>query len=152
MLVLSLLIGTLVTFPSSCSCAKASDTDRPHGANETVEIRGPVVKNLAGTVWYPDDKVAGDVVVEVYDLSKEHSDAPINEIIGSRSRRIACVTATDGGFSFSDLPSGKYLVRAGTRQAGGMNELYARVTVDRSWFRGLFRRSKPLQLKLSLGT
>src|SRR5882762_382593 len=146
--ILSLLISSALLFPSGCSCNKALDSDMPHGANESVEIRGPVVKNIFGTVFYPDDSVAKDAVVELYELSKGGSDTPINEIVGWRSRRAACVTATDGMFCFSALPSGRYLLRAGTRQSNGMNELYMRVTVDHGWFRGLFGRSKRLRLRL----
>jgi hypothetical protein len=124
----------------------------PHGANETVEIRGPVVNKLSGTVVYPDHTLAKDAVVELYDLPPDQPDTPVNEVVGWRTRRAACVTGVDGTFCFSDVPSGKYLLRAGTRQPDGMNELYMRVTVDHGWFRGLFRRSKPLRLTLSLGT
>jgi hypothetical protein len=124
----------------------------PHGANETVEIRGPVVNKLSGAVVYPDDTLAKDAVVELYDLPPDRPDIAVNEIVGWRTRRTACVTGADGMFCFSDVPSGKYLLRTGTRQPDGMNELYMRVTVDHSWFRGLFRRSKPLRLRLSLGT
>jgi hypothetical protein len=152
MMILSLLVGAVLGFSSGCSCAKALDSDMPYGANETIEIRGPVVKNILGTIVYPNDAVAKDIVVELYDLSHDRADIPINEIVGWRTRRAACVTATDATFCFSDLPAGKYLLRAGTRQPDGMNELFMRVTVERSWFPGLFRRSKPLRLRLSLGT
>ena len=150
--ILSLLIGAVLGFSSGCSCAKALDTDIPHGANETIEIRGPIVKNLRGAIVYPDDSIAKDIVVELYDLSHDRADTPINEIVGWRTRRAACVTGTDGTFCFSGLPAGRYLLRAGTREPDGVNELYVRVTVDHSWFRGLFRRSKPLRLRLLLGT
>jgi hypothetical protein len=115
-------------------------------------MRGPVVRKLVGTVSYPDETIAQDVVVEVYDVPSDRPDIPRHEIIDGRTRRAACITATDGTFCFSDLPSGKYLLHAGTRRPGGVNELYMRVTVDRSWFRGLFRRSKLLRLTLELGT
>ena len=150
--ILVLLIGSVLGLSSGCSCAQALDSDMPHGANQNVEIRGPVVKNLRGMVVYPNDDVAKDIVVELYDLSDDRADIPIDEVVGWRARRAACVTSTDGTFCFSDLPSGKYLLRAGTREPDGMNELYMRVTVDRSWFRGLFRRSKRLRLTLLPGT
>lgn len=124
----------------------------PHGANETIEIRGLVVDKLSGTVVYPDDALAKDSVVELYDLPPDRPDIGVNEIMGGRTRRTACVTGPDGRFCFSDVPAGEYLLRAGTRQPHGMNELYMRVTVSHSWFRALFRRTKPLRLKLSLGT
>jgi len=143
---------TLLTFSSGCSCAKALDSDLPHGANEHIEMRGPVVKNLSGTVFYPNDRAGKDVVIELYDISRDPADVPVKEIVGWRDRRAACVTSSDGTFCFSDLPSGKYLLRVGTREPDGMQELYMRVTVDRSWFRALFRRAKPLRLTLSVGT
>jgi hypothetical protein len=46
--ILSLLIGGVLGFSSGCSCQKALDSDMPHGANQTIEIRGPVVKTLLG--------------------------------------------------------------------------------------------------------
>jgi hypothetical protein len=150
--ILSLLISPVLMFSSGCSCHEALDNDMPHGANEPVEIRGPVVNNISGTIVFPDDSVAKDAVVELYELPNARPDTPINEIVGWRKRRAACVTATDGTFCFSGLPSGKYLLRAGTRQPNGMNELYMRVTVDHGWFRELFRRSKRLRLGLTLGT
>src|SRR5947208_172546 len=148
MLVLSLIIGALVTFPSNCSCAKASDVDVPHEANETIEINGSVVKNLTGTVFLPGGEAAEDLVVEVYDVPKEHPNSGVYEIVGSRKRRTACVTSTNGTFCFSDLPAGKYLLKVGTRQQKDFNALYVRVTLDRNWFRGLFRRAKTLSLTL----
>ena len=148
---LSILIGSVLTFSGGCSCAKALETDLPHGANETVEIRGPVVNKLSGIVADPSGAPV-KAVVELYDLPPDRPDIAVNEVIGFRTRRVACVTGADGTFCFSNVPSGKYLLRAGTRQANGMNELYMRVTVDHSWFRGLFRRSKSLRLMLSLGT
>ncbi len=152
MTIVSLLFVLAFGLPSNCSCAKALDSDRPNGANELIEIRGPVAKNLVGTVMYPNGELAKEIVVELYDLSQDRSDIPTNEIVGSRSRKSACVTGTDGAFCFPNMPSGKYLLRLGTRQPNGINELYVRVTVDRSWFRGLFRRRHPLRLTLSLGT
>src|SRR5258708_22176916 len=106
MLILSLIFGVVFGFSSNCSCAKALDSDRPNGANELIEIRGPVVKNLIGSVVYPDGRVAKDIVVEVYDLLQDSSAIPTNEIVGARRRKAACVTATDGVFCFPNLPSG----------------------------------------------
>jgi hypothetical protein len=134
----------------TCSCRTASEDDVPHGANEIYEIRLGTVKKIQGTVLLPDDTLAGDIVVELYDLPATKVDA--YDFVREHSRRVACVTSADGSFCFTNLPSGNYLLRAGTRQQDGFNELYARVTVDRSWFRGLFRRSKSLRLTLSLGT
>ena len=152
--ILSLLIFALLAFPSQrdCSCRKALDSDRPNGANEVVEYRGRTVKRIAGRIFEPNDTPAADVVVELYDLSGVDHNLGCYEIVGLHPRRLACVTDSNGAFCFSDLPSGKYLLRAGTRTPNGMNEVYARVTVDRRWLTGLLRRSKPVNLTLTLGT
>jgi hypothetical protein len=152
--IVSLLIIALLAFPSQrdCSCRNALDSDRPNGANEVVEFRGQTVKRVAGQIFKPNDNPATDVVVELYDLSGVDPNLASYEIVGLHPRRLACVTDTTGAFCFSDLPTGKYLLRAGTRTPNGMNELYARVTVDRRWLTGLLRRSKPINLTLTLGT
>jgi hypothetical protein len=151
---LSLLIFALLAFPSQhdCSCRKALDSDRPNGANEVVEYRGQTVKQIAGRVFKPNGAPAADVVVELYDLSDVDPNLGSYEIVGLHPRHLACVTDIDGAFCFSDLPSRNYLLRAGTRSPNGMNEVYARVKVDRRWWSGLLRRSKAVNLTLTLGT
>jgi hypothetical protein len=143
---------TVFAFPvvDRCSCTKASEDDLPHGANMVVEYRGRTMKQIAGRVFDPAGASLSDVVVELYDIPNMQVEG--YDFVRDHSRRTACVTATDGSFCFSDLPSGKYLLRAGTRSQRDMNELYMKITVDRGWFTGLFRRSKPLKLELTLGT
>lgn len=155
-LVLSLLfVATAVVPPGqTCSCRVASEDDIPHGANEDIEYSQRTVKNIFGVVGYASvDGAVEDVVVEVYDVADSDRTLRPRELVRERTRRKACVTASDGSFCFPDLPSGLYVLRAGTRSSnGGMNEVYMRVKLDRHWWKGWFRRSKPIKLGLSPGT
>jgi hypothetical protein len=135
---------------TGCPCTKAMEDDLPHGGNMVVEFRSGNMKRITGRVFDPAGASLSDVVVEVYDLPNTGADA--YHFVREHTRRTACITGADGSFCFSDLPSGKYLLRAGTRSQRDMNEVYMKVIVDRGWFAGLFRRSKPIKLELSLGT
>lgn len=155
-LVLSLLFVTIAVVPSgqTCSCRVASEDDLPHGANEDIEYGQRTVRNISGVVTYAFvEGTVGDVVVEIYDVADSDRSFRPRELIRERSRRKACVTASDGSFCFPDLPSGLYVLRAGTRSYnGGMNEVYMPVKLDRRWWTGWFRGSKPIKLGLSPGT
>jgi hypothetical protein len=155
-LILPALAILILTVPSGriCSCRIASGDDIPHGANEDIEYAERTVKNISGLVRYAlVEGTIGDVVVEIYDVAYVDRKLRPRQIVGLRTRRAACVTATDGKFCFPNLPSGKYVLRAGTRSFnGGMNEVYMRVNVDRRWWTGWLRRSKPITLGLSPGT
>ena len=155
-LLLSLLVvGVLVT-PSgrTCSCRAASEDDIAHGANEDIEYHERTVKNLEGTVSYQDDGARiPDVVVELYDVTDADRNLRPRQIVGLRSRRAACITGGDGTFCFPNVPSGLYVLRAGTRSSnGGMNDVCMRIKLDNRWWTGWFRRARPIKLGLSPGT
>ena len=137
-----------------CSCEKALERDLPHGANETIEYSEKTVKRIAGRVAYEhNDQPAEDVVVEIYEIPHADKKLKSHEIVSRRHRTAACITQKDGSFCFPDLPSGRYLVRAGARNANaGMNEVKVRVNVDRRWWSRWFRSDKGIQLALTPGT
>jgi hypothetical protein len=156
-----LLLSTILLLLSAgslserrCSCQKALEHDLPHGANETVEYVGKTVKRIAGRVISgPNDDPAEDVVVEIYEISQADKNLRPHEIVLRSQRKVACVTPKDGSFCFPDLPSGRYMVRAGTRSANaGMNEVFIRVNVDRRWWSRWFRPDKKIELALTPGT
>jgi hypothetical protein len=151
-IMLMLTVGSLPARP--CSCQKALEHDLPHGANEDIEYSEKTVKRIQGrVVYFHDASPADDVVVEVYQITREDKKLRPREIVLRRVRRAACVTQKDGSFCFADLPSGRYVVRAGTRSASaGMNEVFLRVNLDRRWWSRWFRTGKNIQLELTPGT
>jgi hypothetical protein len=150
-IVLILIVGSLPARP--CSCQKALEHDLPHGANEDIEYSDRTVKRIQGRVVFHDESPVEDVVVEVYQITREDKTLRPREIVRRRERRAACVTQKDGRFCFADLPSGRYLVRAGTRSASaGMNEVFLRVNLDRRWWNRWYRIDKNIQLELTPGT
>ena len=155
-LVLSIIIVAISAGSSSrlCSCQKALEDDLPHGANIDIEYSEKTVKKIKGrVVYYYDDEPAEDVVVEIYDVIDEDKALMSRDIAIRRERRAACVTAKDGSFCFPDLPSGRYVLRAGARSSSaGMNEVYMKVTVDRRWWSSWFRSGKGITLGLTPGT
>ena len=154
--VLSIIIVAISAGSSSrlCSCQKALEDDRPHGANEDTEYSEKTLKSIKGrVVYYHNDEPADDVVVEVYSVAETDKNLRPREIALRRERRAACVTAKDGSFCFPDLPSGRYVLRAGARSSSaGMNEVYMKVTVDRRWWGNWFRSGKGIELGLTPGT
>lgn len=137
-----------------CSCQKALENDRPHGANEDIEYLRKTLTRIRGrVVYYNNDKPADDIVVEVYKVANEDKSLRPHKIALRGGRFAACVTGSDGAFSFPDLPSGSYVLRAGTRSGNaGMNEVYMKVIVDRHWWSSWLRSSKAIELGLTPGT
>lgn len=149
---LLLLLVATYTSDQSCSCQKASADDLPHGANETIEYAETTVKTVAGRVVNPLEEPVEAAVVEIYEIPSANNRLKSYELVGERQRKIACITSEDGSFCFPDLPSGHYLIRAGTGHSAGMNEVFMKVKVDRRWWSRWFRRSKKIELELPLGT
>jgi len=154
-----LLSGILIalaagSFPDRlCSCQKALQDDRPHGANETVEYPDKTVKRITGRVSYSfNGAPAEDVVVEIYEITPADTKLKTHEITQRKVRRAACITSNDGSFCFTNLPSGRYLLRAGPRSSRGMNEVFMKVNLDRSWWSRWFRSGRDIELGLTLGT
>src|SRR6185503_5669582 len=114
---------------------KALEDDLPHGANEDIEYTEKTLKTIKGrVVYYNNDEPAADIVVEIYNVTEADKNLRPREIALRGDRRAACVTAKDGTFCFTDLVSGRYVIRAGARSSSaGMNEVYMKVTVDRRW-------------------
>lgn len=141
-LALGLLLAFTTCFPE---CRKAQPEDAPQGANELIELARQRVDNLSGTVMFPNEEPAGDVVVEVY----RHSGKLQSPVTVQPPRLAACITGDDGKFSFVGLKPGKYLLRVGTRKFAGINEMRVPIILKKS----LRQRRRPaLNLKLALGT
>ncbi len=137
----------------SRSCRPASDYDLPHGANELVEYGQIKVTRMQGRIEFGSSEgPANNIVVEVFEIKDLDGDRDLYRVADARSRLAACVTGKDGEFRFSDLPSGRYLVRAGTRQAAGWNFAYITIKLDRAWWKDWFRRGKRIELVLTVGT
>ena len=149
---LALIAGSLPSRP--CPCQKALEHDQPHGANEDIEYSERTVKRIQGRVVYSHDtSPAEDVVVEVYQITREDRKLKNREIVTRRERSAACVTSKEGSFCSADLPAGPYLVRAGTRSASaGMNEVFIKINLDRRWWSRWFRTTKGVELALTPGT
>lgn len=152
----SMLLISLFTIPVKqvCTCQKAIEDDVPHGANEDIEYTEKSVRKLYGKVtWYGGTEPFNDAVVEIYAVADADKNLKSRDITNQRVRQDACITTSDGSFCFPDLPSGRYVLRAGTRDSsGGMNEVYIRVTLDRRWWRKLVTSGKPIEFDLTAGT
>lgn len=143
---------TTYSSDQSCSCKKASADDLPHGANEIIEYSETTVKRIAGRVVNPLEEPIEDAVVEIYEIRPTDRKIHSYKLIEGRQRKTACITSEDGSFCFPDLPSGQYVIRAGTGHSAGMQEVFIKVKVDRSLWSRWFRRSKKIDLTLPLGT
>lgn len=134
-----------------CLCQPASEEDVPQGANESIEYSEQTLKSIYGKVLFPTDEPVEEAVVEVYDYTDADKKLDSYHLVRSKDRRTACLTDKDGSFCFTGLPSGRYLLRAGTRTRGGMNEVYVKVKLDKSWWK-VWRFQKGMNLTLTPGT
>jgi Carboxypeptidase regulatory-like domain len=137
---------------SNCNCHVALESDTPKSANESVEYRVKDVRRIRGRVLYPNGEPVNEAVVEIYEHSGQDKNARSWEITASRTRRIACLTDRDGYYCFAGLPSGRYVLRIGTRRSEGINKAYIKLRLDRSWWRSWLRPGKTVEVRLSLGT
>jgi protocatechuate 3,4-dioxygenase beta subunit len=151
LLAIFILLAVLPRTPK-CNCQIAAESDRPHGANESIEYFGKTVSRIRGRVTNPDGKPAHAAVVEVYEYSSPDNNKTPWEITRYGTRRSACLTDNDGNYCFVGLPSGSYLLRIGTREQAGINDAYVKVRLDRSWERSWLRPGKTVEVRLRLGT
>jgi hypothetical protein len=152
-LLLSLTLTCVSFMPEKgrCLCQRAAEADVPHGANMLVEYSERTLKSIHGKIFFPVDEPVPEAVVEIYDYPDGDDETDSSDLVRSRHRRAACLTDKDGNYCFTGLRSGRYLLRAGTRTAEGLNEVYARVKLDKSWWK-FWRFEKGLDLTLTLGT
>ena len=150
-LFLLIAITAMPTQQHNCACHLASAEDAPHGANESVVIIGKAVKRLQGTLSYKGGSLVNGAVVEIYNCASSRKDARATELVSNRKRLAACKTGIDGTFCFQGLPSGKYVLRAGTGKSEGWNEVYMIITLDQRWW-SKWRKSRNIELTLSPGT
>jgi hypothetical protein len=118
LLTVALLSCLALPLFSRAECRKAEDNEKPHGANELIELKEQKVQGLFGTILFPNEP-AEDIVVEVYRWPKR----PYTETV-QQQRLAACVTGADGKFSFPEIKPGRYLVQAGVRERFGVNITY----------------------------
>ena len=128
---------------SRAECRKAEDNEKPHGANELIELKEQKVQGLFGTILFPNEP-AEDIVVEVYRWPKR----PYTETV-QQQRLAACVTGADGKFSFPEIKPGRYLVQAGRRERFGVNIAF--LVVDLKGNSGK-RKGQGIRIQLKLGT
>ena len=150
-----LLLALLGGLPqhTKCLCGKVSDDEVAHGANEVVEYKERAVRQIKGMVRYAyNETPVEDVVVEVFDITDDVKDHDAYQIASLKKRRAACLTGKDGRFCFDNLPSGRYVLRAGTRTSAGMQEVHMRINLDRHWWSRWLRSGKDIELELRPGT
>jgi hypothetical protein len=121
----------LVLLSGTCraGCKRAHKDDTPHGANEIIELDEQEVNDLRGYVFFGDkDRPSKDMVVDVYRFNPNYTYEDVQKAT-AQNTVAACVTRSDGKFSFPDLEDGRYLLHVGTLDPGGLNEVYAIVRV-----------------------
>jgi hypothetical protein len=124
---------------AQAQCKKAKADDVPHGANEFILLNGGTLGRIHGTVFLPNSIRAEDVVVEVYTYSGRNEYATVKKVLSEQKRVAACITGSDGRFSFPRLKPGRYLLRAGTRKNDQYNQIHAILvlTLNRGAGRGV---------------
>ena len=145
-----LLIAAPMQEPK-CPGQKADDQDQPHGANELIEYSHKTVKRIQGRVVDPTGAPIDEAVAEVYSYSDADTKTDPYAFTRSQERLAACVTDKNGNFCFSNLKSGNYLLRIGTRHSAGFQEVFVKLRLDRHWWSSWFRSGK-VMVALPLGT
>lgn len=134
------------------ACRKAGEHDRPHGANETIEYSTRTLRQMKGIVQNPVGAVMTDVVVEAYSYDKSERTRAAYGIADSRARVGAALTDLKGNFCFRHLHSGRYVLKIGTRQSAGFQEVFVKIRLDPNRRSRSSRFSKRLRIELPLGT
>lgn len=145
LILLLCIVGLRTT--SLADCKKARFDQIPHGANEIVVLSEQTVGLLRGTVFIGyDGEPASGVVVEIYRYEGSADGFGTTKFLQGAKRSTACVTSENGGFAFPNLKPGRYLLRAGTVESKGINELHAIFRVTKSG------TTHNVKIRLSLGT
>lgn len=101
------------------------------------------LRHISGTILFPNEEPAGDVVIEVYCPSGKLKSPATAE----QPRLAACVTGDDGRFAFPGLKPGEYVLRVGTRKSAGVNEMLVPIILQRHrWGRKVAGLKDILQL------
>lgn len=140
----TLLLGLGISQLAEARCTSAKPEEVPHGANEFILLAEQQVRHIRGVVSFGGEFAQG-VVVEVYRHGGKDNYEAVSETLKSK-RIVACVTGSDGKFSFSGLKPGRYLLHLGMRDVPGINELNAILHVTPSGSR------KRLEVELRPGT
>jgi len=101
---------------SSCHCRVASD-EHPLVGNVSARAYGGSVRIVRGRVLYPNDRAAGNALVEVFENALPTNNWITDDYkqIETQQRKIACVTDRNGNFCITGLTPGRYLLRIGVR-------------------------------------
>ena len=151
LVLLFIVLGGMPAGERKCSCSKADDNDRAHGANAVVEYEGKTLRTISGKISLPNDEAVSNGVVEIYEINTVDQIKSAYELAGTQDRILACLADKQGRFCISDLPSGRYLLKVGTREPSGLNEVFIKVRLERSWWKRWFRSGKALDIVLPLG-
>lgn len=154
-LLTSILLLALLGNPTgrpSCQCQPATEGEVPHGANENLQFASQTVREIHGMVSSPAGQPSSEIIVEVFDIKDGDSNLDLSQIAEQRKRRRACRVGEDGKFCFTELPSGKYLIRTGVLAPGQFNMAYMEVRLDRRWWISWLRSNKDIELSISPGT
>jgi len=128
------------------ACKKAHHDQVPHGANQIVVLDEQVVSRVRGRVVLHNDEPVKNAVVEIYRYEGSADGLEITKFLKDTKRMAACVTEETGAFAFDRLRPGRYLLRAGTVESEGINELHAIFKVTGHG------KTENLKIPLSLGT
>jgi hypothetical protein len=131
---------------SAADCRKARPDQTPHGANGIIIHAEQTVGHLQGVVFIGNGGPASGVVVEIYRYESNDNGFQTTRFLKSARRSAACLTTENGVFAFTPLKPGRYLLRAGTVAAAGINELHA---IFRVMGNG---KAHNVEIRLTLGT
>ncbi len=153
---LSVILLLLALAPSSaqrkCLSKVARSEEHPHGANELIEYSVGRLKRVRGQITYPDDSPVEHAVIEVYRYGPSQHSVRAHEVATSRKRLAAYIADAKGRFCLAPLPPGHYFLRVGTRASQGMQEVSINFTIDPRQPDRRSRETRPLKIRLPLGT
>jgi len=125
-----------------CKCTSANEGDHTEWGHTLVMQKGGSTSALRGVVASQNGAVMAGALVEVFDHAGIVERDRGQDRIGQK-RLAACITGTDGTFSFN-LPSGYYELRS---SKSGFNCTSVLIHVRKNWF----TRKHSLEVRLLVG-
>lgn len=113
--------------------------------NMIIVESGKNLTRLQGKIIFPNyitnvEEPGKDVVIEVYRYMETDKKSEVYNVPDQRDPVASCLTGDDGKFCFRDIPSGKYVLKVGTRESTGWNGKYILVNLETRWWWGWWRR------------